>query len=79
VPLRFRFAQALLAVVIGFTSLVAVGLTAPVDAAFSIVVRPVFVTLGVDVEVKVWSLRLHYAWSAMPQPNPTTKLSGTPF
>jgi hypothetical protein len=79
VPLRFRIAQALLAVVLGFTALVAVGLTAPADAAFSIVVRPVFVTLGVDVDVKVSSRHFHFAWSAIPPEAPSTKAPGTRF
>jgi hypothetical protein len=79
VPLRFRVAQALLAVVIGCTALVAVGLTAPADAPFSIVVRPVFVSLGVDVDVKVWSLHLHFAWSALPPAAASTKAAGIEF
>jgi hypothetical protein len=76
VPFRLRLAQALLAIVIGLTALTAVGLTAPADAAFSIVIRPVFVTLGVDVDVKVWSMHLHFAWSAIPPPA-STKPTGT--
>ncbi|HJZ73279.1 MAG TPA: hypothetical protein VKE51_16160 [Vicinamibacterales bacterium] len=76
-PLRLRVAQALLAIALGFTALVAVGLTAPADAAFSIVVRPVFVTLGVDVDLKVASRHFHFSWSAIPQESPSTKGSGT--
>jgi len=79
VPLRFRFAQALLAIVIGCTALAAVGLTAPADAPFSIVVRPVLVSLGVDVDVKVWSMHLHFAWSAIPPPAASTKAAETEF
>jgi len=79
VPLRFRFAQALLAIVIGCTALAAVGLTTPADAPFSIVVRPVFVSLGVDVDVKVWSLHLHFAWSALPPAAASTKAAGIEF
>jgi hypothetical protein len=79
VPLRFRFAQALLAIVIGCTALAAVGLTAPADAPFTIVVRPVFVSLGVDVDVKVWSLHLHFAWSALPPAAASTKAAGIEF
>ena len=78
-PLRFRFAQALLAIVIGCTALAAVGLTAPADAPFTIVVRPVFVSLGVDVDVKVWSLHLHFAWSALPPAAASTKAAGIEF
>jgi hypothetical protein len=72
-------AQALLALVIGCTALAAVGLTAPADAPFSIVVRPVFVTLGVDVDVKVWSMHLHFAWSAIPPASASTKPAETEF
>jgi hypothetical protein len=79
VPFRFRLAQALLAIVIGFTALVAVGLTAPADAAFSIVVRPVFVSLGIDVDVKLGGMHLHFAWSAIPQDATSTKPAGTQF
>jgi len=73
VALRQRFTQALLAIALGITAFVAVGLTAPVDAAFSIVVRPVFVTLGVDVDVKVSGRHFHFGWSALPTAAPTTK------
>jgi len=77
VPLRLRFAQALLAIALGFTAFVTVGLTAPADAAFSIVVRPVFVTLGIDVDVKLGSQHLHFSWSAIPPATPSTKASET--
>jgi hypothetical protein len=77
VPLRLRFAQALLAIALGFTALVAVGLSAPADATFSIVIRPVFVTLGIDVDVKVSNRHLHFGWSAIPPAAPSTKDSGT--
>jgi hypothetical protein len=79
VPLRFRFAQALLAIVIACTALAAVGLTAPADAPFRIVVRPVFVSLGVDVDVTVWGMHLHFAWSAIPPAAASTKAAGTEF
>ena len=75
--LRFRIAQALLAVALGFTAFVAVGLTAPADAAFSIVVKPVFVTLGVDVDVKISSRHFHFEWSAIQPQTPSTKASGS--
>jgi hypothetical protein len=73
VPFRVRFAQALLAIALGFTALVAVGLSAPADAAFSIVIRPVFVTLGIDVDVKVSNRHLHFGWSAIQPATPSTK------
>ena len=79
VPLRFRLAQALVAIVIGSTALLAVGLTAPADAPFTIVVRPVFVSLGLDVDVKVWSMHLHFTWSAIPPVAASTKAAGSDF
>ncbi|HKB13584.1 MAG TPA: hypothetical protein VKD69_23115 [Vicinamibacterales bacterium] len=78
-PIRFRIAQAVVGLVLGVTALVAVGLTAPADAAFSIVVRPVFVTLGVDIDVKVASTHFHFAWSAIPPAAPSTKGSSPSF
>jgi hypothetical protein len=76
VHLRARLAQTLVAALIVFTSLVAVGITAPAEAPFTISIRPVFLTLGVDVDIKVWSAHLHFAWSAIPSAS-STKSSGT--
>jgi len=72
-------------VLVLFTALVSVGLTAPVDGPFSIVITPVFVrldgiaiaqsrarALGFDVDVKIGSLRLHMGWSAVPISSLTT-------
>jgi hypothetical protein len=55
---------------------VAVGLTASTDGLFSIVIRPVFLDLGFNVDVKLGSVHLHANWSALPQPPaapPSTK------
>ncbi len=62
-----------------FAALITVGITAPADAAFTIGIRPVFLhvdaaalaesrarALGLDVDIKVWTLHLHFAWSAIP-------------
>ena len=62
-----------------FAALLTVGITAPEDAAFTIGIRPVFLrvdaaaiaesrarALGLDVDIKVWTLHLHFAWSAIP-------------
>ena len=46
------------------TALVSVGLTAPADGPFSIVVHPVF--LGVDIDIKFGAMHTHWAWSALP-------------
>jgi hypothetical protein len=73
-------------------ALISVGLAAPADSVFSIDVTPVFlhldasavgasrpVALGLDVDIRIWTLHLHYAWSAMPMaaltPS-TTKAAG---
>ena len=50
---------------------VAVGLTATSDGPFSIAVRPVFLQLGVNVDIKLGSIHLHANWSALPDPAPT--------
>jgi hypothetical protein len=47
------------------------------DAAAMGESRPV--ALGLDVDIKIWSLHLHYAWSAMPMAAlapPSTKPAG---
>ena len=75
VPLRTRLVRALVATLIVFTALVAVGVTAPAEAPFTIAIRPVFMTLGLDIDVKVWSVHLHFAWSALPSAS-TTKADG---
>jgi hypothetical protein len=52
-----------------------VGLTASAEGPFSIVIRPVFLRLGFDVDVKLGSMHLHANWSALPDPEPTTASS----
>jgi hypothetical protein len=56
---------------------VSVGLTAPVDGPFTIAVRPVFLrldeapdqsrarALGLDIDIKFGTVRLHFGWSAI--------------
>ena len=66
VPLRTRLVRALVATLIVFTALVAVGVTAPAEAPFTIAIRPVFMNLGFDIDIKVWAVHLHFAWSALP-------------
>jgi hypothetical protein len=86
VPLRKWLASALTTVVVLFTAFVSVGLTAPADGPFSIVITPVFVrldrsaieqsrarVLGFDVDVKIGSMRIHLGWSAVPISSLTTK------
>jgi hypothetical protein len=75
VPLRAWLARALIATLILFGALVAVGVTAPVEAPFTIAIRPVVLTLGIDVEIKVWTVHFHFGWSALP--STSTKTDGT--
>lgn len=52
-------------------ALVTVGLTSPIDALFSIRVRPVFLRLGLDLDLKLGSMHLHGSWSVLPEPAST--------
>jgi hypothetical protein len=85
VALRKRLVRTLMGVLIMFTALVSVGLTAPADGPFSIVITPVFLRLdqiavarsdarviGLDIDVKIGSTHLHYGWSAVPISSLTT-------
>ena len=75
---RTRVAHTLVATAIAFTLLVTVGLTAPADSAFTISIHPVFATLGIDVDVKLGGMHVHFAWSAMQAPRSSTK-TGEPL
>ena len=89
-PFRTRAARTLAATLIAFTALVAVGLTAPPDGPFTISIHPVFLRLdaasiaasrarafGLDIDITVGSLHLHYAWSAIPLAPTSTKPTGS--
>jgi len=71
-----RVARTLVATLIVFTALISVGLTASSDSPFTIVVRPVLLNLGLDVDVKLWSVHLHFAWSAISLTSASTKPGG---
>jgi hypothetical protein len=57
---------------------VSVGLTAPAGGPFTIAIRPVFLrldealddsrarALGLDIDVKLGTMHLHFGWSAIP-------------
>jgi len=79
VALRQHIAKTLVATLIVFSSLVAVGMTAPAEAPFTISVRPVFATLGFNVDIKVWTVRVHFAWSALPTASASTKVDVAPL
>ena len=71
VPFRSRLVRLVAATLIVFTALVGVGITAPADGPFTISIRPVYVKLGVDVDITVWTLHWHFTWSALPAPSST--------
>ena len=78
-----------MATLIAVAALVSVGLTAPRDGPFSIGLHPFFFRLdpasiaqsrahaiGLDVDVTIGSLHLHFAWSAIPLAPASTKPTG---
>jgi hypothetical protein len=84
------FWLALAATLIILTALVSVGLTAPADGLFTIGIRPVFFridpaaiaesrasALGLDIDIRLWTLHLHFAWSAIPLTPASTKSTGS--
>ena len=73
-PLRKPLSRTLLGAVILLVATLSVGLTASDDGPFSIVIRPVFLRLGIDVDVKIGSMHFHGSWSALDTPL-TTKAS----
>ena len=69
-PARFiALSRSLAALLTLIVALVTVGLTAPADGLFAIAVRPVFLRLGVDLDVKIGSMHVHATWSALPDPS----------
>ena len=66
VAVRQPLVKALGAALVFAVALITVGLSAAADGPFTIVVRPVFVRLGIDVNIKLGSLHLHANWSALP-------------
>jgi len=79
-------------VLVLFTALVSVGLTAPADGQFSIVIKPVFFrldataiaesrarALGFDVDVKLGTMHVHFGWSAVPISSLTTNEASRPL
>ena len=76
---RRRLGRTVAGTLIFIAALISVGLAAPADGVFSIDITPVFLhldtagagesrpsALGLDVEIRIWTLHLHYAWSAVP-------------
>ena len=76
--LRQRLARTFAGTLLALAALISVGLTAPADGPFTIGITPVFLrldaaavaesrarALGLDVDIKLWTVHLHFAWSAM--------------
>ena len=61
---RKWLARATMTLLVIATAFVSVGLTAPADGPFSIVVRPVF--LGIEIDIKLGPVNSHFGWSALP-------------
>lgn len=74
--LRRSLANTLVAGVVLATAILTVGLTASTNSPFVITIHPVFLRLGIDVDVKIGAIHLHAAWSALPQ---STKDQAEPF
>jgi hypothetical protein len=89
VTIRKRLARTAAATLILLAALISVGLTAPADGPFTIDVRPVFLrldaeavaesrasALGLDIDIRMGTMHLHFAWSAIPMAaltSPSTK------
>ena len=79
VTLRQRLSRTFAGTLLALAALISVGLTAPANGPFTIGITPVFLrldaaavaesrarALGLDVDIKLWTLHLHFAWSAIP-------------
>jgi hypothetical protein len=79
VTIRRRLARTAAGTLIVLAALISVGITAPPDGPFTIDVKPVFLrldptalaesrasALGLDVDIKIGAVHLHFAWSAVP-------------
>ena len=79
VLLRKWLARIVTGLLILVTALVTVGVTAPADGPFSIAITPVFLqldatalaesrgrALGVDIDVKIGSMHMHFGWTPVP-------------
>jgi hypothetical protein len=70
VPTRsLAFTKSIAALLTLLIALVTVGLTASADGPFTIAVRPVFLRLGLNFDVKIGSMHVHATWSALPDPS----------
>jgi hypothetical protein len=79
VPPRTRTAKALVGALVLATAVLTVGLTASADSAFTIAIRPVFLRLGIDIDIRIGTIHLHASWSALDSGLLTTKSDGGQF
>ena len=83
--IRKRLARTAAGTLILLAALISVGLTAPADGPFTIEVKPVFLrldpealadsrasALGLDIDIRIGEVHLHFAWSAVPMAALTT-------
>jgi len=86
VSLRTRLARTIVGTMIVLVAFVSVGLTAPANGPFSIGLHPAFFrldpdavaesrahALGLDVDIKLGTVHLHFKWTAIPLAPATTK------
>jgi hypothetical protein len=78
VPVRQSLVKTAIGAVVLAAALLVVGLTASTTSPFTISVRPVFLRLGVDVDVKLGSLHVHATFSALDR-SESTKSDAEPF
>jgi hypothetical protein len=92
VPGRTQLARAVAGVLIAFTALVSVGLSAPADGPFTIAIRPVFLqldpvaiaesrarALGFDIDIRLGPFHVHMGWSAISLVPMSTKTPESPL
>ena len=83
--LRRRLAQTGLVTLAMAVALVSVGITASPSAPYSIAIQPVLLRVdsntfpartrafGVDIDVKLWTLHLHFGWPGVLLPPPAAQ------
>ena len=89
--MRKRLARTVAGTLILVAALISVGLTAPADGPFTIEVKPVFLrldaaaladsrasALGLDIDIRIGTIHLHFAWSAVPMAALTSPSTNDP-
>jgi len=86
VSLRTRLVRTIVGTMIALVAFASVGLTAPTGGPFTIALHPAFFrldpdavaesrahALGLDVDIKLGTVHLHFKWTAIPLAPATTK------